>query len=180
VPDPLSQLSFAPARFPASSAEIRRRVKRLRAWAVAFVALWWLWILLVGEWNHDEWIAATGAAIVAASIGELARARAGVNARVPARWLVRGWSAFLAVFSDFGIVMWALLRSARRREIVRGTFRAHEIDAGGSDPEGVGIRTWRALLADYSPNAYVVEIDRERGLVLLHDLIPRRSSEQPA
>ena len=92
------------------------------------------------------------------------------------RWAFRGWSALLVVFSDFGIVMWALVQSARRREIVRGVFRSHEDDDIGTP----GVRTWRNLLANYSPNAYVVELEPERGLVLLHDLIPRRKSEEPA
>jgi hypothetical protein len=155
-------------------------VKHLRAWIASWTVAWWLWMLLVGEWNHYEWIAASGAATVAATIAEIARTRAEVRARVPVEWLTRGWSALIVVFTDFGIVMWALFRSVVRREVVRGAFRSHEIDAGGDDASSVGIRTWRNLLANYSPNAYVVEIDPERGLVLVHDLIPRRKSEEPA
>ena len=151
-------------------------MKHLRAWLVSAFALWWLWLLLAGEWNHYEWIAATGGAIVAATLGELARTRARAHPQGPLRWLVRGWSAFLVVFSDFAIVMWALVLSVVRREIVRGTFRSHEDD----DIDAVGVRVWRSLLANYSPNAYVVELETARSLVLLHDLIPRRSSEEPA
>ena len=55
-----------------------------------------------------------------------------------------------------------------------------DLEAGGDDPAGFALRGWIALLATYSPNAYVVEIERERSLVLLHDLLPRRSSEEPA
>ncbi len=133
-------------------------------------------MLLVGEWNHYEWIAATGAAATAASIGELARVRADVRAAIPKRWLVRGWSGLLVVFSDFAIVMRALVLSALRREVVRGSFRSHEDEDIGSP----GVRVWRNLLANYSPNAYVVDLEPERGLVLLHDLVPRRKSEEPA
>ena len=141
------------------------------AWAV----LWWLWMLLVGEWNRYEWIAATAAATVAATVGEVARTRAHVRAGVPFTWLKRGWMAFPVVFSDFAIVMWALVRSALRREIVRGEFRTKEFGSSTA-----GIRVWRNLLANYSPNAYVVDIDTERDVVLLHDLIPCRKSEEPA
>jgi hypothetical protein len=152
----------------------------VRAWLVAFVVLWFGWMLLAGEWNHVEWIAATGAAAAAAGFAELARTRAGVRARVPAQWLLRGWSAFAQVFVDFAIVMWALASSALRRERVRGSFRTHESDMAGTGAAAVGIRSWRTLLADYSPNAYVVDVDEETGIVLVHDLVPRRSSEQPA
>ena len=155
-------------------------MKHLVPWLVAWVALWWLWMLLAGEWNHYEWIAAAGAATVAATIGEVARTRADVSAHVPSRWLARGWTALLMVVVDFAILVWALVKSALRREVVRGSFRAHEFPAGGDDAESVGMRTWVNLLANYSPNAYVVDIDQERQLVLLHDLVPFRKSEEPA
>jgi hypothetical protein len=155
-------------------------MRHVRAWLVTFVVLWFGWILLAGEWNHFEWIAASGAAAVAASIAELGRTRAGVHARVPLRVLLRRWSAFAQVFVDFGILMWALVRSALRREVVRGVFRTHESGMAGDGPDAVGVRVWRSLLADYSPNAYVVDVDAKTGVVLLHDLVPRRASEEPA
>jgi hypothetical protein len=103
-----------------------------------------------------------------------------VHARVPLRVLARGWSALPMVLVDFGIVMWALLRSAPRRKVVRGLFRSHEFPAGGDDPASVGTRAWVNWLANFSPNAYVVDIEEERQLVLLHDLVPNRRSEEPA
>jgi hypothetical protein len=36
------------------------------------------------------------------------------------------------------------------------------------------------LVAGYSPNAYVVDVDVDEGTVLLHDLVPWRRSEEPA
>jgi hypothetical protein len=150
-------------------------VKHLRAWAGLWIVLWWLWLLLAGEWNRYEWIAATAAATVGATVGEIALVRARVRVRVPLKWLTRGWTAFLVVFSDFAVVMWALVRSALRREVVTGEFRTK--DFGRST---TGVRVWRNLLANYSPNAYVVDIDTERNVVLLHDLIPLRKSEEPA
>jgi hypothetical protein len=147
-------------------------VSHLRAWLCLFVVLWWLWMLLVGEWNHYEWIAATAAAAVAATIGEVARTSANVHARIPLSTLRSGWGALLVVFSDFAIVIWALFAGTR------GTFRRRTAPVAGDDPEAVGIRVWTNLLADYSPNAYVVSL--EEGEALLHELVPRRRSEEPA
>jgi hypothetical protein len=129
-------------------------------------------MLLVGEWNHFEWIAATAAAAVAATVGEVARSAARVHARIPAPWLLRGWSAFPVVFSDFATVLWALV--TRRR----GSFVRRAAPANGDDPDAVGIRVWANLLADYSPNAYVIAL--EDGETFLHDLVPKRQSEKPA
>lgn len=155
-------------------------MRHLLPWLATWLALFWLWLLLAGEWNRQEWIAAASAAAVAATVGEIARTRAGVTARVPLRWVAKAWTVPAMVCVDFGIVVWALLASLVRREVVRGTFRAHEFPAGGDDPTSVGVRAWAGVTATYSPNAYVVDLDAERGLALVHDLVPYRESEKPA
>jgi hypothetical protein len=155
-------------------------VRRVLYWVGWWLLLFWFWILLAGEWDATEWVAAAGAAAVGASLGELARVRTGVAARLPRRAFHDVPLVLVAVVVDFGILAWALVVSAARREVVHGAFRSHELETGGDDPAGVGLRAWTEVAATYSPNAYVVEIEAERGLVLLHDLVPRRSSESPA
>jgi hypothetical protein len=150
------------------------------AWVVAWVAFFWLWMLLVGEWNRYEWIAASASATVAASIGEVARSRADVHARVPLRTVAESWSVVHQTFVDFGILMWVLVLSAVRRKPVRGEFRAHPFDAGGNDRRSVGKRAWVTWAANISPNAIAIDFDKERGLSLVHDLVPNRNSEKPA
>jgi multisubunit Na+/H+ antiporter MnhE subunit len=155
-------------------------VRHVLAWLAAWVALFWLWLLLAGEWNRQEWIAAASAAAVAATVGEVARTRTGVHPRVPWGRLAEVRTVPLMVVVDFGIVVWALAVSLLRREIVRGAFRSHDFPAGGDDPHSAAVRTWVGLLATYSPNAYVVDLEPERGLSLVHDLVPYRPSEHPA
>jgi hypothetical protein len=150
-------------------------VKHVLGWLVMWVALFWLWLLLAGDWNRIEIIAAACGASVAATIGEIARTRADVAPRVPLRWFARAWSVPHQIVIDFGIVTWALARSLVGRRVVRGEFRAHPFPAG----EGSGVRAWAVWTAQFSPNAYVVEIDTERELVLVHDLVPNRASEEP-
>lgn len=155
-------------------------MKHVLFWLGWWLALFWLWILLVGEWDATQGVAAAGAATVGASLGETARVRAGFSARLPVRALLEVPQIMRAIVVDFGIVVWVLLVSVGRRSVVRGAFRAHELETGGKDAEGVGLRAWTEIAATYSPNAYVVDVERERGLVLLHDLVPRRASERPA
>jgi len=78
------------------------------------------------------------------------------------------------VLVDFGILMWALVRCALRREIVRGEFVRRPFRA-----DDAGVRAWVGILATYSPNAYVVGFDAEREVALVHDLVRNRSSESP-
>ena len=155
-------------------------MRHVVAWVVAWLSLFWLWLLLAGEWNRQEWVSAAAAAAVAATVGEYARAKADVRVRVPLPWVGKAATVPLMVLVDFGIVAWALLASAPRRRVVRGTFRTRSFPAGGDDPAGVGVRAWVMLAATYSPNAYVVDIDEAKDTVLIHDLVPFRRSEEPA
>jgi hypothetical protein len=150
-------------------------VKHVAAGIAMWLALFWLWLLLAGDWNRIEIIAAACGAAVAATIGEIARSRAGVEPRLPLVWVARAWSVPHQIFVDFWIVTVALARSLVSRRIVRGEFRAHRFPA----KEGQGVRAWAVWAAQFSPNAYVVEVDAERELVLVHDLVPNRSSEKP-
>lgn len=154
-------------------------MKHVALWLGWWVALFWLWLLLAGEWNRQEWVAAAAAAAIGASLTELARGRTGFAARLPRRALGDVPQVLLMVVVDFGIVAWALLASLARREVVRGAFMARELSRP-PDAHGVGPRAWTALAATYSPNAYVLEIEPHEQQVLLHDLVPYRRSEEPA
>ena len=155
-------------------------MKHVIAWGSWWLALFWLWFLLVGEWNRQELVAAALAATIAATLAELARVRTGFRARVPLRALSDVPRALGMVVVDFGIVVWALLASVARRRVVRGEFVSRELARGTVAVRGVGPRAWTALAASYSPNAYVIDIESQDCTVLLHDLVRHRESERPA
>ena len=154
-------------------------MKHVIPWLVWWIALFWLWFLLVGEWNVQELVAAAIAATIAATVAEFARARTGFSARVPWRALADLPQALGMVVVDFGIVTWALVSSVARRRVVRGRLVARELEGGAGAAEGVGPRAWTVLVACYSPNAYVVDVDPGSHTVLFHDLVPNRRSETP-
>ena len=158
-----------------------RRANAAAAWICWWVGCFWLWMLLVGEWGWTVGGAGALVAIVAATLAERARRAAGVHPRVGLEPLRHGLSVPLIVFADFAVVMYALGASLWRRRVVRGRFMAREFSAGPkTTPEGVAHRAWTVLVAGYSPNAYVVDIDPEENVVLVHDLVPWRRSEEPA
>lgn len=152
-------------------------MKHVLPWLAWWLALFWLWLLLVGEWNRVEVVAAALAAALAATLAEFARTRTGFAARLSLRDLAVLPKAFGMVFVDFGILVWALVRSAVRRRVVRGEFVSRRGDSALA--RGVGPRAWTVLVSAYSPNAYVVDLDPETRQVLLHDLVPNRASEEP-
>lgn len=154
-------------------------MKHVVAWAVWWVALFFLWLLLVGQWNREQVVAAAIAATIAGAAAEIARSRTGFGAPVPLRALADVPRALGMVVVDFGILSWALLTSAARRRIVRGELVSRELPAGSWVTRGTGPRAWTVLVASYSPNAFVVKVDAKERRVLLHDLVPNRKSERP-
>jgi hypothetical protein len=150
-------------------------VKRVLTWVAWWLPLFWLWFVLVGEWNGEQVVAGALAAALAAALAEFARVRTGFAARMPLRAVADLPPALGMVFVDFGIVVRALLVSLVRRRVVRGEFISRE----SAVARGVGPRGWAILVASYSPNAYVVDFDPGTRRVLLHDLVPNRASEEP-
>jgi len=149
---------------------------RFAGWMAWWIALFLLWLLVAGEWNRVELLAAACAATLGASIAEGVRAFTGVKVQIPLRDIASAWTVPLMVFVDFGIVVGALLRSGFRRERVGGRFVVRDLNMGTD----FGSRAWLTYAATVSPNAYVVDVDDEQRAVLLHDLVPYRKSEEPA
>jgi hypothetical protein len=151
---------------------VRRRVL---GWLLWWAVSWWGFLLLAGDWNEIEWVAAACVATVTATLAELAQAVSGVRVGVPLDRLRHLPAAVGMVFVDFALLAAALVRSLLRRQVVRGRFFARDFPAG--DPP---YDAWTVLVAGLSPNAYVIDLDPERGTVLVHDLVPNRASERPA
>jgi hypothetical protein len=60
----------------------------------------------------------------------------------------------------------------------KGEFRTVPFPAGGARPTERGRRAFVALATGYSPNSYVVDVDEERGEVLVHLLRSVPSGEE--
>lgn len=157
-------------------------VRRAVAWCLWFSVLFWWWMLLAGEWDHEEWIAAACAAALAATIGEAGRRVAELEIRLPLEPLAKLPLALAMVVWDFLTLMRVLVLSGFGLRTFRGRFvhRRASFETGGLDAESVTRRGLTILIAGYSPNAYVVDVDRTDGTVLVHDLVTCRRSEEPA
>ena len=142
-------------------------MKHAAAFLVWYVVLWWLWQALAGVWNHYNWLFAAGGALVASAIGELAARRTDGRAPFPLPILASAPSALGMVFVDFGIVMYALVR--RRKGVVRETRFEH--------PDTESFRAWATIVADWSPNAFVIDVGGGRSVT--HHLVPNDPSQSP-
>ena len=149
------------------------------AYVVWWIALFWLWLAYQGEWNRIEWVAAAGSATLGAALMRALASLGLLGFRIPVRALADSKSVPLQIVIDFGIVTAALVRRLLGRR-VSGRFVVRSFASAGRGPLAAGDRGWRAVAATYSPNAYVVDVDPGRHVVLLHDLVENRRSEEPA
>jgi hypothetical protein len=154
-------------------------VRTLVTYAGWWVASFWLWIAYQGEWNKVEWVAAACAATLAAAFATLVAHHGLLRYRVPTRALAEGANVPLQIVVDFAIVTRALVRRLLGHE-THGAFVVRSLPSAGSGATAAGDRAARGILATYSPNAYVIDLDAANHTVLLHDLVPNRNSEKPA
>jgi multisubunit Na+/H+ antiporter MnhE subunit len=149
--------------------------------AIAGWVAWWavlvaFWLLLTDSVKLAELL--TGA--VAAALGATAARSIEAEPRVPLRpqaaWL-RGLPRALARLPlDSALLALALGRRLLGRP-VRGSFRAVRFRARGRDPHSTARLVTAKWLDSLGPNSYVIGIDSEEDLMLVHQLVER---EDPA
>ena len=150
---------------------------------VLFVLLWWAalfgwWVVLTGTNAGLEEIAAAAAALLCALLALALRRLGLLRYRFEARWLVKTLKVPFKIVREIGVVFWALALHMAGQRRLSGRYRAFEFPAGGDDPTSAGRRAVAAEADALSPNTFPVDIDRERQVVLRHELDPRRASDE--
>ena len=136
-----------------------------------FVLLWWLalfgwWVVLVGTNAGSELIAAGCAALVAALLAAGVRRQRLLRFRFEARWLAKTLKVPWNILRELGVVV----------RHVSSRYRALAFPTGGQDATSAGRRAVASVADAVSPNAFPVDMDRERKAVLHHELDPRHAS----
>jgi hypothetical protein len=157
---------------------VARPVRPALYWLGWWCVLWLLWLVFVGAWNLVDGVAGVVAAAIAATAALVVRKLGLVSFQPRVRSFAGLGRVPLQVFVDFGILVAALAGTLAGRA-VRGTFVTKELPARGPGPEAAFARAIATVLATYSPNAYVVDVDLERDEVLMHDLVRNNASEEP-
>lgn len=141
-------------------------------------AIWWailfgVWLVLVDSLAHPEVAGGAIAAIPAAIIAlGISNARSG-RFRVRPRWLGALRAAPLSILRDTGILAIALWRRLIHGERPSSGFRVVHTPMSGDDAEAAGRRALAIAGTSIAPNTFVIGIDRERGTVLVHQLVPQ-------
>jgi multisubunit Na+/H+ antiporter MnhE subunit len=135
------------------------------------------WLLLTTTINPLEMAAGAVAAAIAATIAELVRIQDLQAIRVRPRWLPRAGVLPRLVLSDTWTLFRALWRQLLFRRRVKGAFLALPFDPGDEDdPYAAGRRALITAAITVTPNTYVVGIDADRNLILVHQLVPASRS----
>ena len=158
--------------------------QRDRRRAVSWFAVNWFawWALMMGFWvaiddllRADELIVGAVASALAAAavvlVGHLAQVRAGFKSA----WVPAAVGGVLAlpgrVAQETFLVFAALAKTLARREPRGGGFREISVRYGDDSPAGVTRRTLLTWGKSLAPNAFVVDFDAERDVMLVHELV---------
>jgi multisubunit Na+/H+ antiporter MnhE subunit len=143
------------------------------AWLSWFGVLLAFWLLLVGTVSSVERIAGLCGAAIGATAAEVLRAQGLLGYRVQGRWLLRGWKPLAHVVTDFGLVTLELGRAIVTRRPPSGSFAVIDFPGGGERAVDRGRRAWVTALGSVAPNTYVVDVDAEEHVLLVHRLSGR-------
>lgn len=148
--------------------------------AIAWVG-WWLvsaaiYLVLVDTVVVPE--LATGAVIVitAATGATLVRAQRRVVMRPDPAWLRGLWRPVATYPRD----LWTVTRALVRRRPVTGSLYALPFHPGTDDARSTTRRVLGPTAGSFAPNTFVVGLDRETGLLLVHQLVPSADPRQDA
>jgi multisubunit Na+/H+ antiporter MnhE subunit len=146
-------------------------VRRVVAWLVWWVLLMSFWVILDNSIELDELLAGAGAAALGATLAEVVSYQSGTRFRMRIEWVVPALGLPLQVASDTVTVFLALWRRLATGQEPSSGFLALPVRYGADSAEGT---TRRVLLVggrSVAPNTFVLGLDKERGVMIVHQLV---------
>jgi multisubunit Na+/H+ antiporter MnhE subunit len=153
-------------------------LRRVTFWFAWYVPLVVLWLAFVDTLAAAEVVLGLVAAAVAATAAEVVRDQELVRFRLEPRWL-RGLGGLpWQVLRDSWLLAEALWGQLRGRP-VRGVFRVVPFPVEQDDARSAARRALVTGVVSLAPNTYVVGIEGEEGVVLVHQLVHDPASPIP-
>lgn len=148
---------------------------------VGYFLAWWavlfgIWIVLVDSLEHPEYVAGPVAAVLAAMVALGLRVYGGVRFRPRLGWLQLLAPVPGGVLRDCGVLLLVLWRRVALRQHPPAAFRAVHFPAVADDPESAAWRAFVTIVTSTTPNTFVVGVDKSRGTILVHQLVPDDSA----
>src|SRR5829696_661424 len=146
---------------------------RVIFWVVWWILLTGLWIPLAFEVAVPELVAGAIAAAAGATLATAVRAQRLISFRPQLRWALRLWRLPLQVVLDTGLLVVVLWSRLVMRQPISSSFRAIPFRAVGENPEANAKRAIAVTVGSFAPNTYVIDVDQDYELILVHQLVPK-------
>lgn len=151
--------------------------RRAGAWIVWWALLMAFWVLLDDSIALAELLAGAGAAALGAFLAEIVQYQADTHFRMRVEWTEPALALPAQVVRDTVIVFRVLWRRLAHGEEPASGFRHIPVASGDDSAEGM---TRRVLLVggkSVAPNTFVLGIDRDRDLMVVHQLVVNQGEE---
>ena len=149
----------------------------VRSWALWWLVLFGLWVVMEGTIEAMELAAGAGAAALGATLAEVARRRGLLGFAPDAAAIASGARLPLQIIRELWILTTRLALELAGVRRIRSAWVAVRFKGGGDDPVSAGNRALRTLYDNVSPLTIVADIDCERDVALKHDLVPSKASK---
>jgi multisubunit Na+/H+ antiporter MnhE subunit len=154
--------------------------RRIGSWFIWWFLMMSFWVMLDDSVATDELLAGAGAAALAALLAELVTYQAASRFRMRVEWLLPALRLPGEVARDMVIVYAALWRRLAGGQQPDSAFAELPTRFGDDTPEGVSRRTLLIGGRSLAPNTFVLGIDPERDVMVVHQLVAPRRSGPPA
>lgn len=145
--------------------------RRIGSWLVWWALLMAFWVLLDDSIQTAELLAGAAVAAMGAFLAELVQYQAATHFRMRIEWVGPALSLPLQVAKDTVVVFRALWDQLAHGRQPPSGFRELPVRYGDDSPEGM---TRRVLLVggkSVAPNTFVLGLDDERGVMVVHQLV---------
>ncbi|HTU84253.1 MAG TPA: hypothetical protein VMF57_01690 [Solirubrobacteraceae bacterium] len=143
------------------------------------VAFFAVYLLLVDTVQTPELITGAVAAALATALATLVGNFRSVEVMVRPSMLRYAYRPFIALVTDSGRAAWALVQLLVLRRPVRGRVRVARYTATGDGDEAAARRVLTEWGGSLGANRYVIGIDPERELLIVHELVPTQTPLDP-
>jgi multisubunit Na+/H+ antiporter MnhE subunit len=144
----------------------------LRAWLIWWALLAALWLALVDTVVGPELVVGSVAAAIAATGAVIVRRQRRHILRPKLSWVRSAGRPLVHTVADLAPLARALWRRGIRRADEHGAIARVTYTAVSDTPEDAAHRVFTQALGSLAPNTLVVEIDRDRRVMLVHQLVP--------
>jgi hypothetical protein len=140
------------------------------SWLVEYALALALWFVFAGKLEWHELLVGGVAAAIAATASHLVLGEHIALFTAKPKWLVQAIRIPGSVVADTWLITKILIRPLFGGEPAESRLSCAPFDGGGDDPESATRRALAIAYTTISPAVIVLGFDRERGLVVYHEL----------